>query len=48
MLNYVMIVGFIDDILDPATTRERICEDLELLKDKHIDRTYRKHGNIPL
>ena len=24
--------GFIDDIIDPATTRRRLCEDLELLK----------------
>ena len=30
--------GFVDDILDPATTRERICDDLELLKSKKVDR----------
>ena len=40
--------GFIDDILDPAKTRERLCEDLELLKDKEVERPWRKHGNIPL
>lgn len=40
--------GFVDDILDPAETRERICEDLELLRTKKIERPWRKHGNIPL
>lgn len=40
--------GFIDDIIDPAITRRILCEDLELLKDKHVDTPDRKHGNIPL
>jgi len=42
--------GFIDDILDPASTRERICDDLDLLKHKHkqVQKQWRKHGNIPL
>jgi len=40
--------GFIDDILDPATTRERICDDLDLLSTKKDVRPWRKHGNIPL
>lgn len=40
--------GFVDDVLDPATTRQRICEDLELLRTKDTKRAWRKHGNIPL
>lgn len=40
--------GFIDDILDPASTRERLCDDLELLETKEVARPDRKHGNIPL
>ena len=40
--------GFIDDILDPATTRERLIDDLEVLVDKQMERPWRKHGNIPL
>lgn len=40
--------GFVDDILDPAVTRQRICEDLELLREKKVERPWRKHGNIPL
>jgi len=40
--------GFIDDILDPSTTRQRICEDLEVLSTKKLEKPARKHGNIPL
>eukprot|EP01138_Halocafeteria_seosinensis_P002382 gb/GECG01002439.1/.p1 GENE.gb/GECG01002439.1/~~gb/GECG01002439.1/.p1 ORF type:complete len:554 (+),score=67.46 gb/GECG01002439.1/:1-1662(+) len=40
--------GFVDDIIDPATTRQRLCEDLELLKNKEPDNFDKKHGNIPL
>ncbi|EDQ88582.1 uncharacterized protein MONBRDRAFT_37408 [Monosiga brevicollis MX1] len=40
--------GFVDDIIDPATTRQRICEDLELLENKSISNPAKKHGNIPL
>ena len=40
--------GFIDEILDPANTRQRLCEDLDILRTKKTDRPWRKHGNIPL
>ena len=40
--------GFVDAILDPAHTRQQLCEDLELLRTKKVDRPWRKHGNIPL
>jgi propionyl-CoA carboxylase beta chain len=40
--------GFVDEILDPAVTRQRVCEDLELLRNKKVERPWRKHGNIPL
>lgn len=40
--------GFVDDVLDPAVTRQRICDDLDLLKTKKVERPWRKHGNIPL
>eukprot|EP00601_Ochromonadales_sp_CCMP2298_P010570 CAMPEP_0173261680 /NCGR_PEP_ID=MMETSP1142-20121109/26330_1 /TAXON_ID=483371 /ORGANISM="non described non described, Strain CCMP2298" /LENGTH=506 /DNA_ID=CAMNT_0014196687 /DNA_START=55 /DNA_END=1571 /DNA_ORIENTATION=+ len=39
--------GFVDDVLDPAETRLRLCEDLELLRSKEVPRVWRKHGNIP-
>ena len=30
--------GFVDDVIDPATTRRRLCEDLELFKNKKSHR----------
>lgn len=40
--------GFIDDIVDPAATRKILCESLQVLETKKIERPWRKHGNIPL
>lgn len=40
--------GFVDDIIQPRTTRRRLCRDLELLRHKKLENPKRKHGNIPL
>ncbi|XP_067898115.1 propionyl-CoA carboxylase beta chain, mitochondrial isoform X1 [Heterodontus francisci] len=40
--------GFVDDIIEPATTRIRICRDLEMLANKKQTNPWKKHGNIPL
>lgn len=40
--------GFVDDIIEPATTRQRICEDLAMLAGKELKNPTKKHGNIPL
>lgn len=40
--------GFIDDVIDPAETRARLCADLEMLQTKREETPHRKHGNIPL
>ena len=40
--------GFIDDIIDPGTTRQRLIEDLEVLKNKKRPSFPKHHGNIPL
>lgn len=40
--------GFVDDIIEPSTTRKRLCEDLELLESKKLENPWRKHSNIPL
>ena len=40
--------GFIDAIIDPAKTRQHICEELELLKDKELENPARKHSCVPL
>ncbi|MDG5775020.1 acyl-CoA carboxylase subunit beta [Haloarculaceae archaeon H-GB2-1] len=40
--------GFVDDVIEPADTRPRLIDDLELLRNKRVDGPDRKHGNIPL
>jgi len=40
--------GFIDGIIDPAKTRQHICEELELLKEKDLENPARKHSCVPL
>lgn len=40
--------GFVDDIIQPSRTRQIICEDLEILRNKSLTNPWKKHGNIPL
>ncbi|XP_006637759.1 propionyl-CoA carboxylase beta chain, mitochondrial [Lepisosteus oculatus] len=40
--------GFVDDIIQPSTTRLRICRDLEVLASKKQTNPWKKHANIPL
>lgn len=41
--------GFIDDIIEPATTREALCRDLKVLKNKkELISIPKKISNIPL
>ena len=40
--------GFIDEVIQPHSTRRRICRSFELLKSKQEVRPTRKHDNIPL
>jgi propionyl-CoA carboxylase beta chain len=40
--------GFIDDIIEPHSTRRRIANALRMLKDKKLDNPWKKHDNIPL
>jgi propionyl-CoA carboxylase beta chain len=40
--------GFIDDVIRPHATRQRICRSLAMLRDKKLENPWRKHGNIPL
>jgi len=42
------VPGFVDDVILPSTTRRRICEDLELLRNKKQTNPWKKHANIPL
>jgi propionyl-CoA carboxylase beta chain len=40
--------GYIDDVVMPSETRERICRSFAMLRDKKLENPWRKHGNIPL
>ncbi|MBK7395149.1 MAG: acyl-CoA carboxylase subunit beta [Myxococcales bacterium] len=41
-------LGFVDEVIHPRVTRQRIHRALELLRDKRVSNPPRKHGNIPL
>jgi propionyl-CoA carboxylase beta chain len=40
--------GYIDDVIAPRQTRQRICRSLAMLRGKELTNPWRKHGNIPL
>lgn len=40
--------SFIDDLIDPADTRETITRGLEMARNKHVERPWRKHGVLPV
>ncbi|MFJ5886080.1 acyl-CoA carboxylase subunit beta [Kitasatospora cineracea] len=39
--------GLVDDVIDPAETREVLIRSLDMLRNKHVDAPARKHGNPP-
>ena len=41
-------LGYIDEVIEPAITRKRIIESLEMLKNKKDTNPPKKHGNLPL
>ena len=40
--------GYLDDVIDPSSTRPRIIEALRMLENKSDSLPGKKHGNIPL
>ncbi|XP_044738559.1 propionyl-CoA carboxylase beta chain, mitochondrial-like [Chrysoperla carnea] len=42
------VLGYIDDIIEPRTTRWRLIRDLELLVSKKVKLPTKKHGIIPM
>lgn len=40
--------GFIDEVIDPAVTRQKVIRVLKSLEKKSVSLPRRKHGNIPL
>lgn len=41
-------LGYTDEVIEPAMTRKRIIDSLEMLKNKRETHPPKKHGNIPL
>lgn len=41
-------LGYTDEVIEPAMTRKRIIDSLEMLKNKRDISPAKKHGNIPL
>jgi propionyl-CoA carboxylase beta chain len=41
-------LGYLDEIIDPAQTRLRLIQALEMTKNKRETNPPKKHGNIPL
>ena len=40
--------GYVDEIIEPQYSRERIITALDMLKNKKQENPHKKHGNIPL
>jgi acetyl-CoA carboxylase carboxyltransferase component len=40
--------GLVDDVIDPAATREILIRSLDMLRTKHAPAPLRKHGNPPM
>ena len=40
--------GFIDDIINPADVRPVIVSAFDVLLTKRVDKTEKKHGNLPM
>jgi acetyl-CoA carboxylase carboxyltransferase component len=40
--------GYIDEVIDPSETRNKLIRAFEGLENKHVNVPSRKHGNIPL
>jgi propionyl-CoA carboxylase beta chain len=40
--------GYIDEVIQPRSTRRRLIRALAMLKDKHLTNPPKKHDNIPL
>jgi len=40
--------GFIDEVILPKNTRQKLIKAFSMLENKEVNRPHRKHGNIPL
>ena len=40
--------GYVDEVIEPATTRQKLIAGLRVLETKRDELPRKKHGNIPL
>src|SRR5438552_19201211 len=40
--------GFIDDVIEPATTRLRLCRALAMLRGQELEDPWKKHDELPV
>ena len=40
--------GFIDEVIRPRNTRKRLCKALQILKNKKVNKPWKKHDNLPI
>jgi propionyl-CoA carboxylase beta chain len=40
--------GYVDDVIRPQNTRWRLCRSLVLLRNKKVEKPWKKHDNLPL
>jgi acetyl-CoA carboxylase carboxyltransferase component len=40
--------GYVDDVIDPAETRQKVIAGFDMLRSKREELPKRKHGNVPL
>ena len=41
-------LGYVDDVIDPASTRDMLITSLDMLSGKRVNRLPKKHSNLPL
>ena len=41
-------MGYVDDVIEPATARQRVISAFDMLSSKRLSLPAKKHGNIPL
>ena len=46
--NKTRLLGFIDEVIKPSTTREKLIKAFKISENKKRDTVNKKHGNIPL
>ena len=42
------VKGYVDDVIEPAQTRQILAAALEMLSGKRENKPAKKHGNMPL